>query len=63
MRAAIGRPDVRIHDLRHSRASALRPRRRIANADRNVLGHASPATTARYAHLVDRDLVDLVERS
>jgi len=28
-----------------------------------VLGHTAPATTARYAHLVDRDLVDLVERS
>jgi hypothetical protein len=28
-----------------------------------VLGHTAPATTARYAHLVDSDLVDLIERS
>ena len=28
-----------------------------------VLGHTSPATTQRYLHLVDADLVDLIERS
>ena len=28
-----------------------------------VLGHTAPATTARYSHLVDSDLVDLVERA
>ncbi len=63
VKAAIGRPDVRIHDLRHSRASALARGGASLMQIGRVLGHTAPATTARYAHLVDRDLVDLVERS
>jgi integrase len=62
-RALIGRPDVRIHDLRHSRASALARGGASLMQIGKVLGHSAPATTARYAHLVDRDLADLVERT
>jgi integrase len=62
-RAIIGRPDIRIHDLRHSRASALARSGASLMQIGKVLGHTAPATTARYAHLVDRDLVDLIERS
>jgi integrase len=62
-KAIIGRPDVRIHDLRHSRASALARGGASLMQIGKVLGHTAPATTARYAHLVDSDLVDLVERS
>jgi integrase len=62
-KAIIGRPDVRIHDLRHSRASALARGGASLMQIGRVLGHTAPATTARYAHLVDRDLVDLIERS
>jgi integrase len=62
-KAIVGRPDVRIHDLRHSRASALARGGASLMQIGKVLGHTAPATTARYAHLVDRDLVDLVERS
>lgn len=63
VRAAIGRPDVRVHDLRHSRASALARNGASLLQIGKVLGHTSPQTTARYSHLVDRDLADLVERS
>jgi integrase len=62
-RKIIGREDVRIHDLRHSRASALARSGASLMQIGRVLGHTAPATTARYAHLVDSDLVDLVERS
>jgi len=63
VRSAIGRPDIRIHDLRHSRASALARNGASLLQIGKVLGHTSPQTTARYSHLVDRDLADLVERS
>lgn len=50
-RKAAGLPDLRIHDLRHSYASAL------VNAGvplydvQHLLGHSSIRTTQRYAHL------------
>lgn len=50
-RKAIGRPELRLHDLRHTLASWL------AGAGANTrdlqvwLGHTNPVTTARYAHL------------
>ena len=62
-RQIIGRPDVKIHDLRHSRASSLARSGASLPMIGRVLGHASPATTQKYLHLVDRDLVDLIERS
>jgi integrase len=62
-RKIIGREDVRIHDLRHSRASALARGGASLPQIGRVLGHTAPATTQRYAHLVATDLVDLVERS
>jgi site-specific recombinase XerD len=49
--------------LRHSRASALARGGASLMQIGKVLGHTAPATTARYSHLVDRDLVDLIERS
>ncbi len=62
-KAIIGRPDVRVHDLRHSRASALARGGASLPQIGRLLGHSAPATTNRYMHLVDRDLRDLVERS
>jgi integrase len=62
-RTIIGRADVRIHDLRHSRASALARGGASLPQIGKLLGHSAPATTQRYMHLVDRDLRDLVERA
>ncbi|MFH0301005.1 tyrosine-type recombinase/integrase [Bradyrhizobium sp. 31Argb] len=62
-RTIIGRKDVRIHDLRHSRASALARGGASLPQIGRVLGHTAPATTQRYAHLVASDLIDLIERS
>jgi integrase len=53
IREAADLGDMRIHDLRHSHASFL------VNAGYSLpiigaaLGHKTPSTTARYAHLVD----------
>jgi integrase len=63
VKAALGRVNLRINDLRHSRASALARNGASLPQIGRVLGHSAPATTARYAHLVDKDVVDLVERS
>ena len=62
-RKIIGREDVKIHDLRHSRASALARGGASLPQIGRVLGHSAPATTQRYAHLVATDLRDLVERA
>jgi integrase len=62
-RRIIGRTDVRIHDLRHSRASSLARNGASLMQIGRVLGHTAPATTQRYAHLVDADLVDLIGRT
>ena len=62
-RKLIGREDVRVHDLRHSRASSLARNGASLMQIGKVLGHTAPATTARYAHFIDSDLVDLIERS
>ena len=60
-RKVIGREDVHIHDLRHSRASSLARRKASLMEIGKVLGHSSPATTQRYAHLVVEDIRNLVE--
>lgn len=57
---AIGRPEAHFHDLRHSAASAM------INADVSlftvgaVLGHRSPVSTKRYAHLATSTLEQAV---
>ena len=63
IRKIIGRNDVRIHDLRHSRASALARGGASLPQIGRLLGHSAPATTNRYMHLVATDLRDLVDRS
>jgi integrase len=49
--SALGRTDVRVHDLRHSYASWLVQAGVGLYQVAALLGHADPATTARYAHL------------
>lgn len=53
VRVAAGCPDLRIHDLRHSFASAALASGKTLAQVGELLGHSSPQTTKRYAHLVD----------
>jgi len=52
------RPTVRIHDLRHTFASHLVSRGESLHKVGRLLGHTSPQTTARYAHIDDAALRD-----
>jgi integrase len=57
---------VRLHDLRHSHASAAARAGLSLPMIGALLGHRTPATTARYAHLVDDPVAEaarLVERT
>jgi integrase len=51
--AQAGIKELRIHDLRHSYASMAVSAGLSLPQIGGLLGHASPLTTARYAHLVD----------
>jgi integrase len=53
---------VRIHDLRHTFASALASSGLSLPIIGALLGHTQPATTARYAHLLDDPLRAATER-
>ena len=50
-RELAGLQNVRLHDLRHSYASALVNEGRSIYEVQKLLGHANVATTQRYAHL------------
>lgn len=54
--ARAGLADVRLHDLRHTFASAGAGAGMGLPIVGKLLGHASQATTARYAHLADNPL-------
>jgi integrase len=56
VRKAAGIPDVRLHDCRHSFASVLASQGLSLPIIGALLGHATPTTTARYAHLLDDPL-------
>ena len=53
VRYAAGLEDVRLHDLRHTLASFAVAGGHSLYITGALLGHARPATTARYAHLHD----------
>lgn len=53
VRKRAGIPDVRLHDLRHSYASLGVARGLSLTQIGKLLGHKSPLTTSRYAHLAD----------
>ncbi|WP_298812418.1 site-specific integrase [uncultured Sphingomonas sp.] len=55
-RIAAGLPDVRIHDLRHSMASHAASSGQSLYVIGQILGHAQPKTTMRYAHLTNEAL-------
>ncbi|WP_334183204.1 tyrosine-type recombinase/integrase [Novosphingobium sp.] len=54
--AHAGLPDLRLHDLRHSYASIGAASGMGLTIVGKLLGHASPATTARYSHFADDPL-------
>ncbi len=62
-RKAVGLDDVRIHDLRHSFASALVNRGMTLYDVKEALGHANIITTQRYAHLSPQRLRDAVRQA
>ena len=57
-RRAAGLQDVRVHDLRHSFASALVNRGATLFDVQKLLGHSSPKMTERYSHLTPGRLTD-----
>jgi integrase len=59
---AAGIKNLRIHDLRHSFASALASDGASLPLIGALLGHSNPSTTARYAHLFDSPMRKAVER-
>jgi integrase len=54
--------DLRLHDLRHSFASQLVSSGASLALIGSLLGHSSPAATARYSHLFDSVERDAVTR-
>jgi site-specific recombinase XerD len=59
---AEGVKTVRMHDLRHTYASVLASAGLSLPIIGALLGHSQPATTARYAHLMDDPLRAATER-
>jgi integrase len=55
--------DARIHDLRHTYASVLASSGKSLPIIGALLGHTQPATTARYAHLLDEPLRAATEQA
>ena len=61
VRSKAGLEDIRIHDLRHTFAShAVMGGTPLATVSK-LLGHSQIATTMRYAHLADEELLDATE--
>jgi integrase len=54
-REAIGRPDVHLHDLRHTFASWIVQETGNMKRVKELLGHTTMAMTDRYAHLAPDD--------
>jgi integrase len=63
LRKAADIPDARAHDLRHTFASLIVSQGDGLPVIGALLGHTTPATTARYAHLLDDPLRKAVERA
>ncbi|MBB5462923.1 site-specific integrase [Paraburkholderia sp. Cpub6] len=61
-RKSAGYPDVRFHDLRHSAASEMINAGIDLYTVGGVLGHKTPASTKRYAHLVTERLAGAVAK-
>lgn len=60
--ARIGLEGVRIHDLRHTFASHAAMQKETLPMIARLLGHASPKSTSRYAHLNDGHLLGAAQQ-
>jgi hypothetical protein len=61
--AAVGMPDLRVHDLRHTAASVWLGAGADPKVVQRILGHASAAMTMDlYGHLIDHNLWDAAKR-
>jgi integrase len=63
LRKAAKLPDVHLHDLRHTYASVLASAGLSLPVIGSLLGHSTPVTTHRYAHLYDDPLRQATERA
>ena len=63
VREAAGIRDVHLHDLRHTYASVLASAGQSLAVIGALLGHSTPVTTHRYAHLFDDPLRAATERA
>ena len=63
LRKAAKLPGVRLHDLRHTYASVLVSAGLSLPVIGSLLGHSTPVTTHRYAHLTDDPLRAATERA
>jgi integrase len=62
-KAAIGRPELRVHDLRHTAASVWLASGADPKVVQRVLGHATAAMTMDlYGHMIERNLWDTAQR-
>ena len=62
VRRRCGLPDVRIHDLRHSFASAATMANIPLTTVGRMLGHSHPESTTKYAHLADDVIANAAAR-
>jgi integrase len=63
LRKAAGVPDARLHDLRHTYATALASSGLSLPVIGALLGHTTAQTTLRYSHLMDDPLRAATERA
>ncbi|MGB2149080.1 MAG: tyrosine-type recombinase/integrase, partial [Cobetia amphilecti] len=61
-RKAMGRPDLRFHDLRHSYASMLAQAGESMTTVRDLLGHSSLIVTSRYSHMFEQGIDEIGAR-
>lgn len=61
VRAEIGRPEVRWHDLRHTHGTLLGKTTDNTRIIQKQLGHTNPGTSLRYVHTDHAQVVEAVE--
>lgn len=62
-REAIGVPGLRLHDLRHTRATRVLRQTRDLALTKRALAHRNIATTLKYAHVLDDDVREGLDAS